>query len=154
MTFSITRLAGGEALVQGQDKFGVEGKVVVDSSEWDDIKKHKSYHAATEEFDSTVQEFFAEILEASAKVQRVLDGNNDADPLDFVVFSEGTEAVAGVEPEIKRLSKDSKILRLIEDGQADDRLIWVHDELVITEYVAPVITKYVAPVTTTVEDLD
>lgn len=137
MTFNITRLSGGQALVQGRDQFGIENKIVVDSTEWDDIKKHKQYHAATEEFDGKVNEFFADLLEAAATVQRVLDGNNEADPLDFVVFDEGVEAVAGVEPEVKRLSKDSKILRLIEEGHSD-RLIWVHDDLVITEYVAPV----------------
>lgn len=135
MTFTVTRLAGSEALVSGTDKFNVSGQTVVSTAQWDDIKNHKLYHSATEDFDAKVKEFFSDILDAAAEVQAVLDGSTKAqDPTEFVVFSEGTEGVEAVEPEVKRLSKDSQILRLIEEGNSD-RLLWVHDELVITEYI-------------------
>lgn len=135
MTFTVTRLAGSEALVSGTDKLGTTGQTIVSTEQWDELKQHKLYHKATEAFDDQVQEFFKDILDAAAEVQAVLDGNTKAqDPNEFVVFGEGVEGVAAVEPEIKRLNKDSQILRLIEDGQ-QDRLLWVHDELVITEYV-------------------
>lgn len=136
MTFTVTRLADSQALISGTDRFSVSGQMVVSTAQWDDIKNNKLFHKATEAFDDQVQEFFKDILDAAAEVQAVLDGSKKAqDPNEFVVFSEGTEGVAAVEPEIRRLSHDSQVLRLIEEGNSD-RLLWVHDELVITEYIA------------------
>ena len=133
MTFTIRRLAGHRALVTGTDVLGQTGTAVLDTDEWDRFKAQREHSEAHDEFDKTVEAFYAPIIEAADKLTAQHDATHAPDPL----FSEVVvEAVEGVEPvqEVRmHLSKDSAILKLIEQGGAHNRLVWVNDSLEILE---------------------
>lgn len=131
MTFTITKLTGSRALIQGTDILGTDGKTVVSTEEWDGIQAHKDLHVAGDAFDAAVEEFFAPLNEAAEKLKAAGMGKA-IDEDTFVVLHEGTEPVEGVAPVVSHLSHDSIVLRLIERGDGD-RLVWVNDQLEILE---------------------
>jgi hypothetical protein len=85
------------------------------------------------EFDAAVEAFYAPLLQAAEAHNKVLERPEDS--LSFVVLDEGSEGEARRPQHVVRLSKDSMVLRLIEDGSTD-RLVWVGDELEILEILA------------------
>lgn len=129
-TFNTTRLVNSRTVVRGTDKFGAVGETTIDSSQWDEIVAHDEFHQATADFDAAVTEFFAPLNAAADAVQRKL--TMPKDPLSYVVLHEGIEGVQAQDAEVVELSRDSMILRLIENN-AFHRLVWVGDELEILE---------------------
>lgn len=129
-TFTITRLLAGRALVKGTDVFGTEGKVILDTTEWDRVNEDKAYDTAQEAFAEAVNTFFAPLLEAAEAANKTI--NNPQDPASYIVKREAVEGVEAVEEILIRLSHDSIVLRLIEQGNYD-RLVWVGDALEILE---------------------
>jgi hypothetical protein len=129
MTFTTTALVDNRVLVQGTDFLGVDGKTVLDSSQWLEVNKATHFKEATNEFDAAVKEFFAPLTEASDKLEAIQKGDAP-DPVTFVVLDEETKAVPGKPAHLVKLTKDSIILRLLEQG-ASDRLAWVNEELEI-----------------------
>lgn len=123
MTFQVQNMLGDQALVSGTDKLGNEGKTIVSTSQWDELKARSNFSAATEDFDAAVKEFFAPLTEAAEKAELALAGKPQ-DSAEYVVLKEATEGVEPEPAEIVALSKDSIILRLIEEGNTD-RLMWV-----------------------------
>lgn len=124
--FTTTRLVNDRVMVAGEDVAGNVGQTVVSSLEWDDICADLSFSRAKEDFDKAVESFFAPLTEAAEKISKTLE--KPTDPASYVVLS---EAVVGAEakPEhLVKLTKDSIILRLIDQGDFD-RLVWVGDEL-------------------------
>ncbi len=121
-TFTVARLVNSEALVTGTDVFGETGKVVVNTCQWDELKAHSAMHEAGDAFDAAVNEFFAPLLEAAEKIGQSVEVPTD--PSSFVVLHEEVEHVEGRSADIVRLTSDSVILRLIEQGDTD-RLVWV-----------------------------
>ena len=132
MTFTVTRLVGNRALVQGTDTLGTSGKTVVDTTQWDDINGHDQYSQAEADFESAVNQFFGPLIEAAEKFEREVDVPSD--PAGYVVLQEEVEATEGQERVIVQLTRDSMILRLIEQGETD-RLVWVGDTLEVSEHV-------------------
>lgn len=126
--FKTTNLVGDRVLVQGTDFLGTEGKVVLDSSQWTELNKHKQWESATQEFDAAVEAFFAPISEAADKVKA--QTKTERDPVSFVVLEEETKGVQAKPAHVVSLTKDSQILRIIESGD-HDRLAWVGDDLEI-----------------------
>ena len=53
----------------------------------------------------------------------------EQDPIEFVVLEEGETGTPGKAPHLVKLTKDSVILRLIEENAGTDRLAWVNDTL-------------------------
>lgn len=129
MTFTTTALVGDRVLVRGQDFLGTEGQVVLDSSQWSEVNRTKQFKEASSEFDAAVEEFFAPLTAAADKAKA--KGKKEQDPIEFVVLDEGTEGTPGTPAHLVKLTKDSQILRLIEDNAGTDRLAWVNDTLEI-----------------------
>jgi hypothetical protein len=120
-------------LVSGADVDGNKGQVVLDASQWLELKARADVKTAGEAFDAAVEEFYKPLLEAAEKVGKSLERPEDS--LGFVTLDEGQDHVPGRAPQIVRLTKDSMILRLIEDG-GTDRLVWVGDDLEILDVLA------------------
>ena len=125
MEFTIVYLAGERAPVQAEDH-----RVVLDAKEHLSLKRHLEEKGLIEAYDQTVKDFFEPIVEAAEKVNKLQAKEADFDPDFHVVFTEAVEGVEPVQREAYKLTKDTVILRLIEDGRTD-RLIWVGDDLEI-----------------------
>ncbi len=137
--FTTINLSGERVLIKGQDAFGTEGQEVLDASQWLEIYSHQRFDDATDAFNQAVEEFFAPLLVA-ADAQLQAKAGPPQDPTAYVVLSEGVEAVEGQPAHVVRLTRDSQILRLMEDGDTD-RLIWVNDTLEILEYTGEPVTE-------------
>lgn len=135
MTFTITRLVGARAVVQGTDRFGTHGSVVVDTTQWDEVNASTAFDKATEAFEHAVEEFFKPLTEATEKINRSLNKPND--PLSYVVLKEGVEATPGQAEQLIKLNHDSIVLRLVEENSNTDRLMWVNDQLEVLEADTP-----------------
>lgn len=125
MTFHVQNMIGGQALVSGTDYRGNEGKTVVNTIQWDELNARANFSKATEDFDAAVEQFFAPLTEAAEKAELTLNSQQQ-DPTEYVVLTEGTEGVEAQRAEIVQLTRDSIILRLIEEGETD-RLVWVDE---------------------------
>lgn len=134
MTFNTTNLANARVLVQGTDIHGGTGKVILDGSQWAEIKARKEHDAALENYDQEVERFFAPLMAAEAKLEAT--HYMQVDPASVVVLDPGTEGVEARQGTIAQLNSDSIVLRLIEEGKTD-RLIWVGDSLEVTAFEAP-----------------
>ena len=124
MGFTVQTMLGSEALVSGTDSMGQSGKTVVSTRQWDELKAMKNFSSAEADFDKAVEEFFAPLLEAAEAAAEAV--NKPKDPAEYVVLTEEVEGVEHVPAQIIELSKDSMVLRLIEEGTTD-RLIWLSE---------------------------
>lgn len=130
MTFTTQKLVGSRVLVKGADSSGTEGQTILDSTQWDEINSHTAFDKATEAFEAAVESFFAPLTEATEAINKALNKPND--PLSYVVLHEAVEGTAPQAEQLIKLSHDSIVLRLIEQGD-HDRLVWVGDELEVLE---------------------
>ena len=124
MSFTIQTMLGNTALVSGTDLAGNTGKQLVSTTQWEDLQARKDFSSATEDYDKAVEKFFAPLVEAGEKVKEAVTRKQDA--AEYVVISEGVESVSGQPAQIVQLSKDSMILRFIEEGNTD-RLVWIDE---------------------------
>lgn len=131
MSFTTLNLTGERVLVKGTDAQGTTGEVVLDASEWNEVKRHVTVADAQENFDAKVEEFFAPLMLAAEQMQDAFK-RPEIDPISYVTIHEGTEAVQGRDEITIKLSSDSIVLRLIEEGDTD-RLVWVADRLEVLE---------------------
>lgn len=122
--FTAVELTGHRYVVTGTDVIGNTGKVVLDGTEWAGIKRHDAAHKAEAEYDEAVNKFFAPMVAAQEKLDAILAGSDDEDPIEYMVLHEAVEATPGHKEVRAHLSKDSQVLRLIEDNDTD-RLLWV-----------------------------
>ena len=127
MAFTTTALVDNRVLVQGTDFLGVDGKCVLDSSQWLEVNKTTQFKQATSEFDDAVKAFFAPLEEAADKLEAAKKGDAP-DPVTFVVLDEETKGVPAKPGRFVQLTHDSIVLRLLEQG-AHDRLAWVNETL-------------------------
>lgn len=125
MSFTITYLADDRALVQEDTH-----QIVLDAREYLAMKLRQEETGLIEAFDQTVEDFFGPIVEAAEKVNKLQAKEADLDPDFHVVFTEAVEGVEPVRREAYKLTKDTVILRLIEEGRTE-RLIWIGDQLEI-----------------------
>ena len=128
--FTTTNLTGERVLVRGTDQFGTEGQTIVDAEQWNDVKARSSHMEAHENFEAAVEEFFAPIMEAADLLNS--SAQPKVDPISYVVLQEGTEAEQGRDEIAVKLTVDSIVLRLLEQGDYD-RLVWVNDQLEVLE---------------------
>lgn len=134
MTFTINRLANNQALVAGTDKFGTSNKAVLSTARYDEVKRELAILGAQEVFDTKVEDFFSELIEAADALAKAATAVPAEDPASFVTVREGSEGVDGEQGLTLYFDADGTILNLIESGDSD-RLVWVGDALFVTEYV-------------------
>ena len=127
--FTVTALANEHFLVEGTDVRGNSGECVVYGGDWLEIKRALGTDTAKEQLDAAIEEFFKPLVEAADAFAAAKAPVVDA--LSVVVLNEGTAGEPAREREVVHLTRDSQILRAIEEG-ATDRLLWVDGELVIT----------------------
>jgi hypothetical protein len=132
MAFTTQKLANHRVLVEGKDINGYEGRMVLDSAEWDHLAQERAASDATEEFDFEVESFYAPLTAAADRLVEAAQAVGAEDPLFSEVIREGTQGVDAVNTVRIHLSKDSVILKLIELGKTA-RLVWVADVLEILE---------------------
>lgn len=130
MTFTSSRLVGNRVMVQGTDVLGTHGQTILDSTQWDEVNANQAFDTATEAFEAAVEEFFAPLTEAAEKANQALVKPDD--PASYVVLREATTGVRPDAGEVIKLTRDSIVLRLIEQGDTA-RLVWVNGELEILE---------------------
>lgn len=132
MSFNITQLAGNKVLVDGTDFRGTPGETILDGTGFAQLQEQERLRGAHEEFDASVDEFFAPLLEAAQK----LEAKHEVvlDPLTNIVLDEGSEGEVRRSATIVELDTDTAILRAIDSGNTD-RLVWVKEQLVLTAYV-------------------
>ncbi len=143
MTFTTMNLTNDRVLVKGSDVHGGHGETILDASQWVELGQRSALRTAQADFDAAVDAFFAPLTEAAEKASKTVERPTDSSA--FVVLDEGTEGQQAVAPVIVSLTKDSIVLRLIEEGNTD-RLVWVGDELEVLE-VLPNTHQSVAPAT-------
>jgi hypothetical protein len=136
MTFTTKNLVDNRVLVSGTDQFGIDGSTVLNGTQWAEINEHTQFDAATEEFAAAVEAFFAPLTEATEKFEEARKRTEDG--LSYVVLHEGVAATPGQPEQLVKLSKDSMVLRLLEQGDSD-RLVWVDGGLEILEVAVPVV---------------
>lgn len=125
MTFVVQNMLGDQALVSGTDHLGNEGKTIVFTSQWDELKARKNFSSAQADFDAEVERFFKPLTKAAKKAEKSLNAKAP-DSASYIVLTEAVEEVSGQPAQVVALSKDSIILRLIEEGNTD-RLVWVDE---------------------------
>lgn len=125
MTFTVTNLMNHRAVVQGTDVFGNNGQTIVSTQQWDEIKAARDFEQAHEAFDIEVQEFFKPLTDAAERAAQATAGKAE-DAIGYLVLEEGSDGEVARPERRARLSKDSIVLRLIEQGDTD-RLMWVGD---------------------------
>ncbi len=128
MSFTATALMGDRYLIRGTDSTGKDAGTVIDGRQWNQVKAWDKSKTAQATFDAAVEEFFAPLLEAAEAMEQEHVG----DSIGTLVLEEGTTGTAGVPAKIVVLTKDSIILRLIENNETD-RLVWVGDDLEVLD---------------------
>lgn len=141
MTFQTQVLMDNRVLVHGTDVFGSTNKTIVDGTQWAELTERTDVDKAQQAFDEAVNQFFKPVLDAAEELREAFD--SPADSIAYVVIEEGSEGVAPTPRHVVPLTRDSIILRLIEEDETD-RLMWVGDSLEILK--APAAYSGTAPV--------
>lgn len=123
--FTIQTMLGGTALVSGTDKLGNTGKTQVFTHQWDELQGRTNFSKAQEDFDREVEKFFAPLEKAAKKAAKAM-ARPSQDPAEYIVLKEEVKGQQARPAEVVALSRDSIILRLIEEGDTD-RLVWIDE---------------------------
>lgn len=145
MSFKTTKLTDSAVLVEGTDHRGKSGSVVLDGSTLEQLEHEQALAGAVEEFDSSVADFFSELTAAADKLADAKVRKVQLDPLVHIVKQEPVESTAGQQGIIVELDSDTAILRAIAQDPDTKRVIWVHDNLVLTAYVPEPVEDVVEP---------
>lgn len=132
MSFTTTKLAGHRVLVEGTDKNSILGREVLDSTQWDRLTEDTGHSAAHQAFDKAIEKFYAPLTKAAEALEAAHKG--PAEDVFSIVTQEAVPATPGQREIRESLTHDSAVLRILEQSDADQRLIWVNDHL---EIVAP-----------------
>lgn len=130
-SFTKLNLSNNRVVVKGTDNEGNYGETVVSNAEWTEVQRRNEHSVAHVDFDAAVEEFFKPLTEAAEALELTFN-DQSRDPLGFVTLQEGVAPTQGQDEVVIRLSKDSTILRCLDEGH-DDRLVWVNSELEILE---------------------
>lgn len=130
MSFSTIKLANDRVVVRGTDIHGTSGETIVNGAQWAEVGARTEFKQATEAFDQAVEDFFAPLTQAIEAVESKVAKPSDS--IGYVVFEEAEEGRPHKPGQLIKLTRDSVVLRLIEQGNTD-RLIWVNGELEVTE---------------------
>jgi hypothetical protein len=134
-SFTTTELAADQTLVSGLDHTGAPHQVILDATEFNELKRRDVQLSAADEFDKAVEQFFAPLTEAADRA--IQASKTVTDPAFFIVVQEGEEGTPSQQEVLHYLGRDTVVLRLIEQGNLD-RLIWVGDTIQVLAQPAPV----------------
>ena len=123
--FTVQTMLGGTALVFGTDITGKSGETIVSTVQWDELTGRDNFSKATADFDAAVEKFFAPLEKAAKKAKKALECPAQ-DPAEYIVLKEAVKGRVAEPAQVVALSKDSIILRLIEEGNTD-RLVWIDE---------------------------
>ena len=129
--FTTTALTNNRIMVQGTDKFAETGKVVLDATEFNELKKKERLTEAGQAFDAGIKDFFAPLNEVLDQIEKAKAANEPGaglDELEYLVVQEKVEGVAAKSEVFHILQPSTVILRAIELGH-EDRLVWVEGSL-------------------------
>jgi len=129
MTFITTPTADGGVYVTGTDDEGVDGKAVLRSDLWNQVKQYRAFKQADEEFHVTVKDFFGPLVKAAEARNQLM-----AQPKGFstVTISEATEGI-NAEPAFEiDLDPQGTALRALDESK-HNLLRWVGDTLIVLE---------------------
>jgi hypothetical protein len=125
MTLSVTPLITGGYLVKGKDSEGNKGSTILSSERWDLVLHLRNHKVAEEEFDKTVEEFFAPLTEAADKAKALIAG-----PVaDYGTVTIG-ENVEGSHARTVDLDEDGILLQILHEGN-QNLLFWVGDDKLV-----------------------
>ncbi len=142
--FTITPLAGSGVLVEGEDVRGYMDQEVLNPTVWEGLKLREKHADAVAKVDAAIEALVAPIMEAAAEANAVLSAAS-LDPLLYVVEQEQVENVPGQPQILRKLDRDSIVLRAIEEG-AEDRLLWINGHLQLTaQPVTPAVPEVTEP---------
>ena len=119
--FTVDFLAGDRAAVSQGDN-----TEVVSTEQYNALKVRSAYEKATAEYDQAVKDFHKPLTDAADKLAQA--NFAPADDTFIEVLHPEVEGILHAEAEIIHLSKDTVILRFIEQDTTD-RLIWVNGSL-------------------------
>jgi hypothetical protein len=123
--FTVQTMLGGTALVSGTDKLGNIGKTEVYTHQWDELKGRTNFSKAQADFDAEVERFFKPLEKAAKKLGKATSRPSQ-DPAEYIVLKEEVKGTKPQPAEVVALTRDSIILRLIEEGDTD-RLVWIDE---------------------------
>ena len=123
--FTVQTMLGGTALVAGTDITGKSGQTIVSTVQWNELTGRDNFSKAQADFDREVEKFFAPLEKAAKKAKKALERPSQ-DPSEYIVLKEAVKGRESQPAEVVALSKDSIILRLIEEGNTD-RLVWIDE---------------------------
>jgi hypothetical protein len=125
MTLTTTPLLSGGYLVKGTDAEGNKGSTILTSDRWDLVLHLRNHKVAEEEFDKTVEEFFAPLTEAADKAKALIAG--PAKEWGTVTIGENVE---GSHARTVDLDEDGIILQILHEGN-QNQLLWVGDDKLV-----------------------
>lgn len=123
--FTVQTMLGGTALVSGTDKLGNVGKTQVFTHQWDELTGRNNFSKATADFDAAVEAFFKPLEKAAKKLDKAL-ARPSQDPAEYIVLKEEVKGQQHQPAQVVALSRDSIILRMIDEGNTD-RLVWIDE---------------------------
>jgi len=121
--FEVTPLLTGGTMVRGTDVTGAEGSTVLWSDAWTAVLKAKAQAEAMEEFDASVEAFFAPLTEAADKLASI----NDESEWASVTIG---EVVEGKSATIIPLDHDGVLLRLLAETDGSS-LRWLDQSTLV-----------------------
>lgn len=125
--FTTTNLVGNRVLVNGTDVNGIVDKIVLDGTQFVELKGNSAHELAHNAFNEAVKEFYLPLTEAADALQAAHEGVDD---IFTEVIAEAVEPTFGQARRTVTLTPDTVILRRIEAGDTDG-LIWVGGKLEI-----------------------
>lgn len=133
-TFNTTELAGDRILVHGNDLNGTAHQVILDAAEYNALRREQALKQAAGTFDAKVEEFFAPLTEAAEEVEAAKKFTPD--PAFYIVEQEHEVGAPHQHEVLRSLTKDTAVLRLIEQGNTA-RLLWVGDTIEVLAQSTP-----------------
>lgn len=142
-SFTFVRGTDGVGVIRGQDKYGVQGSIIVSTVEYDRLQEITSRLDKGAQVDEVIRDFWAPLVDKIADIEA---GEEDerVDPLDsHRVIHESVAHVSGSPAVSVDLDYDGTCILAVVEGH-HHRLAWVMDELFI-EGLPPVAATPVHP---------
>lgn len=131
-TFNVKYLASNRALITGEDEAGDKRRIILDTTQWDQITAEAQHIEAHDKYDAAVAAFFKPLTDAADALYKPAI----KDPAFYLVLQEPEAPSSGTPGVLVELTLDTAILKMIDSGNTD-RLLWVGDTIEVLQYEAP-----------------
>lgn len=134
MAIKVIAKAGSDYIIAGTDALGQSGQQTLDATEYLDFHFTQDLHAAGDEFDSALDEFYKPMLDAVAKLTEAQNRKPawEDDPLRGIRVGKDVEGEAEEHSTWVNFGHDMQILLAIEKD-VQSRLLWTDDSIVLTD---------------------